>query len=436
MRHRPGRRAAAAEGGRDARPEERAAAADPRPVRAAPRGAGPDGRPDRHRAPDGRADDRTDRRRTLGRADGRADERGAGRQAVDDAAGRTDDRAAAQAGAAGTAAGVSRAGLIDDVVDGITGLFRPGGSPSPTAAPSAGVHAVAPAAPAPSSAAPAPGTQDPATAAPATQAPAPTTAPTTASAAQAPATGTPSAGPAAEPPGTPSAKPSSKPSAKPSASPKAGSSPSAATKDPAAGSPTPSGSAPATPTKDPNCLVDTKALNPAGKPADNAILVPDQNWTLQTTRLALNHAVLLGVVNVQTPTGTKRVLKFEVGSVDIENLHMSTLEGNDRTFHVKGAPGSVSTMRSGPVTMYVERLSGHLSKVLGLPIPIDLGELTLTPDGPLPQWLYDLIGQLQLPLWLELTGVTAVQAGQFGGTLTIPGMKLYNDQEPYPGNAK
>ncbi|MGW2544979.1 hypothetical protein ACWC5I_29895, partial [Kitasatospora sp. NPDC001574] len=42
MRHRAGRRAAAAEGGRDARPEERAAAADPGPVGPASRGDRPD----------------------------------------------------------------------------------------------------------------------------------------------------------------------------------------------------------------------------------------------------------------------------------------------------------------------------------------------------------------------------------------------------------
>lgn len=172
----------------------------------------------------------------------------------------------------------------------------------------------------------------------------------------------------------------------------------------------------------------------AGSGADNPILVPDQNWTLQTSRLTLNHAVLMGVVKVQTPTTTKRVLKFVVDSVDIENLDMSTLEGNGKTFHVKGAPGSVSTMRQGPVTMYVERMSGHLSQVLGIPIPIDLGELTLTPDGPLPQWLYDLIGKLEIPLWMQMTGVTAVQSGQFGGTLKIPGMQLYNDDKPYVGN--
>ncbi|MFC5887998.1 hypothetical protein ACFP0N_23810, partial [Kitasatospora aburaviensis] len=243
--------------------------------------------------------------------------------------------------------------------------------------------------------------------------------------------------PVAAPSGAPSGAPrpaasastgSGKTTVKPSAGAKA-----TGSAAPSAGARTPSASASASPSADPNCLVPLKGLSAGDKP-DNPILVPDQNWTLQTSRLTLNHAVLMGVVKVQTPTGTKRVLKFVVDSVDIENLDMSTLEGNGKTFHVKGAPGSVSTMRKGPVTMYVERMSGHLSKVLGLPVPIDLGELTLTPDGPLPQWLYDLIGKLEIPLWLEMTGVTAVQSGQFGGTLKIPGMRLYNDDTPYVGN--
>ncbi|MFJ4091937.1 hypothetical protein ACIPYS_10180 [Kitasatospora sp. NPDC089913] len=352
------------------------------------------------------------------------------------AAGTTAPEPAATKARTAGGGGVVQAGLIGDIVGGVTDLLLPGGTPSPTAtaSPAAGTRAVAPAAPAPAasgSASPA-RTGGPSTApstgptgtpagtaaptAPGTTAPG-TTAPTSPKPTAAPTTGAPATGGTA-PSASASAKASGKASAKP-----------------AAGSATATPSASGTPSKDPNCLVDTKALSPAGKPPDNPILVPDQNWTLQTSRLTLNHAVLLGVVNVQTPTGTKRVLKFEVETVDIENLHMTTLQGNGKTFHVKGAPGSVSTMRQGPVTMYVERLSGHLAKVLGLPIPIDLGELTLTPDGPLPQWLYDLIGQLQLPLWIELTGVTAIQSGQFGGTLKIPGMKLYNDDQPYPGAA-
>ncbi|MGA5819660.1 hypothetical protein ACPC54_17600 [Kitasatospora sp. NPDC094028] len=318
-----------------------------------------------------------------------------------------------QGGGTGTGT-ASQAGLIDDIVGGITHLLDPGSSagPSPSAKPGTTAPAPAPA--------PAPAT----TPAPAAPAPRAGTQAQPAQPQQAPAAGDQEA--AAVAPAAPAATPSAGPSGKAAPKPAAGATPSAG----ASGAPaaTPSGSPTATPTADPNCAVDARGLT-AGKAATGDV-VPLQNWTLQTSRLGLHGAAFHGVYDVRTPTGTKRVLKFVVNSVDIENLDMSTLEGNGVTFHVQGGPGTTSTMRNGPVTMYVERLSGHLSKVLGLPIPIDLGEITLTPDT-LPRWLYDLIGSIPIPLELELTQVTAKQAGQFGGTLHIPGMHLFNDDAPY-----
>ncbi|MEV7184018.1 hypothetical protein [Kitasatospora sp. NPDC093102] len=321
------------------------------------------------------------------------------------AAGTTSQPAAQQP--AGSGAGTAApGGLVDDLVGGISRLFNPDGSPSPspTGAPTTTPSAPgSPAAPAPHTDAPAQPAQPQAPAAAAREAAPPATQP---------ATGEPS--PTTTPDGKASAKPT--PSAKSSAD---------ASATPTAGA---SGTPSATPTENPNCDVDARGLT-AGAPAPGHV-VPEQNWTLKTSRLALHGAAFHGVYDVKTPTGSKRVLKFVVDSVDIDNLDMSTLEGNGVTFHVQGAPGSTSTMRQGPVTMYVERLSGHLSKVLGLPILIDLGEITLTPDT-LPRWLYDLIGAIPIPLDLELTGVTAKQAGQFGGTLRIPGMHMFNDNAPY-----
>ena len=306
--------------------------------------------------------------------------------------------------AAGSAAapGVVQSGIIDDIVGGIGNLLNPSASPS----------AVAPAVPA----APA------APAAPVTGTAAPTQ----------PAAGTEPASPAASAPAaspTASAQPGSGPTAAApvpadTASPAATASAGTAAAAAPSASPSPSASA----TADPNCVVDTRSASAQKAAGDD--VVPEQNWTLLSSRLGLYGAVFNGVYDVSTPSGTKRVLKFTVASVDIENLDMSTLEGNGKTFHVKGAAGSTSTMRGGAVTMYVERLSGHLSKLLGLPIPIDLGEITLTPDT-LPRWLWDLIGAVPIPLDIEMTGVEAVQAGQFGGTLRIPGMHLYNDDKPY-----
>ncbi|MER5864204.1 hypothetical protein [Kitasatospora sp. NPDC002040] len=218
----------------------------------------------------------------------------------------------------------------------------------------------------------------------------------------------PAAAPSATPQPTPSARTSG--SAAPGKKPKAGA------------------STTASPSADPNCAVDTRSLK-AAKAAPGHV-VPEQNWTLRSTRLALHGSVFNGVYDVRTPSGTKRVLKFTTASVDIENLDMSTIQIPGLTFHVKSRPGSTSTMRQGPVTMYVESLSGHLAEVIGLPIPIDLGEITLTPDT-LPRWLWDLLSTVPIPLDLTLTQAKAVQAGQFGGNLTIPGMRLFNDTTPY-----
>ncbi|MFC8723417.1 hypothetical protein [Kitasatospora sp. NPDC057198] len=282
-----------------------------------------------------------------------------------------------KAGAA-PGSGVTQAGSIEDWWN---NLVHPSASPTPTPTPTP--------APTPSSAPPPSG--QPA-------APAPSATP-----------------PAAEQPSPAPAQPSAGPAPK-------GGTPKAAA-DPA---PSPSASAP----EDPNCLVDARGL--AAKAAPSGHVVPDQNWVLHSTRLALHGSVFNGVYDVTTESGTKRVLKFTTASVDIENLDMSTIQIPGLTFHVKSRQGSTSTMRNGPITMYVESLSGNLAAVYGLPVPIDLGTITLTPDT-LPKWLWDLLGAVPIPLDLTLTNAKAVQAGQFGGDLTIPGMRLFNDKEPYDG---
>ncbi len=136
-------------------------------------------------------------------------------------------------------------------------------------------------------------------------------------------------------------------------------------------------------------------------------LLPDTPWTLKTDLLTLTGLDYHGVVKVKTWNGTvKDVLKFTATGVDIRNLHQIT-DGPDGTkFHVQAAPGSTSTIRNGTVTMYTEELKGNL---FGL-IPV-----TFTPTSPPP---------LNVPAAF-FTNVTVTQAGQFGGTLTVPGMHLY-----------
>ncbi|WP_369383473.1 hypothetical protein [Streptomyces sp. cg36] len=158
------------------------------------------------------------------------------------------------------------------------------------------------------------------------------------------------------------------------------------------------------PTPDPKALANAKLA--AGVP-----LLPDQPWILKTSMLALGGLDYQGIVEVKTGSGkTKKVLKFTADTVDIDNLHQLVygpeLNGKPTTAHVKARAGSKSKIRNGTVTMYTEELKGNL---FGL-IPI-----TFSPQTPPP---------LNIP-YVFFTDATVHQAGQFGGTLTIPGLQNY-----------
>ncbi len=152
---------------------------------------------------------------------------------------------------------------------------------------------------------------------------------------------------------------------------------------------------------------DPKALAAAdlepGIPA-----LPDYPWILKTSMLTLRGLDYHGVVNVKTASGkVKPVLKFTADNgVDIKDLHQLVTPPGAPTSHIEASKGSTSTMRDGTVTMYTEKLEGNL---FGL-IPVEF-----TPETPPP---------LNVP-FAFFTNVTVTQAGQFGGTLTVPGLKSY-----------
>ncbi|MCM1942747.1 hypothetical protein NC239_31545 [Streptomyces sp. G3] len=142
---------------------------------------------------------------------------------------------------------------------------------------------------------------------------------------------------------------------------------------------------------------------------DNKVPLPDDPWYLNASSLLLKGASYEGVVQVKTANGTtKRVLKYVISDgTDIGDLHQTVKDKQSgKTYHVQAAKGSTSTIRDGDTVMYTESISGNL---LGL-IPI-----TFDPDNPPP---------LDIPL-IYFTKVTVVQAGQFGGTLHIPGLHQY-----------
>ncbi|MEU6834135.1 hypothetical protein ABZ941_02550 [Streptomyces rubiginosohelvolus] len=136
-------------------------------------------------------------------------------------------------------------------------------------------------------------------------------------------------------------------------------------------------------------------------------LLPSDPWTLESTLLTLNGLDYHGIVEVKKADGSiKKVLKFTASSIDIKDLHQLTVGPAGTTGHVKSRPGSTSTIRDGEVTMYTEELKGNL---FGL-IPI-----TFSPETPPP---------LNVP-FAFFTKVKVKQAGQFGGTLTVPGLENY-----------
>ncbi|MGW4103902.1 hypothetical protein [Streptomyces sp. NPDC004976] len=156
-------------------------------------------------------------------------------------------------------------------------------------------------------------------------------------------------------------------------------------------------------------LEDCPVATDAEGGVDNKVPLPDEPWFLNASSLTLKGADYKGIVEVRTAGGTtKKVLKYVVSNgTDIGDLHQTVKdEQSGKTYHVQAAKGSTSTIRDGDTVMYTESISG---KLLGL-IPI-----TFDPEHPPP---------LNIPL-IYFTDVTVQQAGQFGGTLHIPGLHQY-----------
>lgn len=152
------------------------------------------------------------------------------------------------------------------------------------------------------------------------------------------------------------------------------------------------------------CVEEKKV---AGDNEQAPVTLPNQPWHLESSLLSLHGLHYDGVVNLRTANGsTKQALKFTASGIDIGDLHQIIDGPNGLKYHVQAAAGSTSTIRHGTVTLYTEKLSGNL---FGL-IPI-----TFDPEHPPP---------LQTPE-VFFTNAKVTQAGQFGGTLTVPGLHSY-----------
>ncbi|MFJ7114130.1 hypothetical protein ACIQW4_13215 [Streptomyces albogriseolus] len=156
-------------------------------------------------------------------------------------------------------------------------------------------------------------------------------------------------------------------------------------------------------------LEDCPVATDAEGGVDNNVPLPDDPWFLNASSLLLKGADYKGIVEVRTANGTKKkVLKYVISDgTDIGDLHQTVKDPQTgKTYHVQAAKGSTSTIRDGDTVMYTESISGNL---LGR-IPV-----TFDPENPPP---------LNIPL-IYFTKVTVQQAGQFGGTLHVPGLHQY-----------
>ncbi|MER7044151.1 hypothetical protein [Streptomyces jumonjinensis] len=152
------------------------------------------------------------------------------------------------------------------------------------------------------------------------------------------------------------------------------------------------------------CPTEDPAAFAAAELEPGLPLLADDPWILESSLLTLNGLKYHGIVEVRTGSGkVKKALKFTARSIDIGDLHQLSKGPEGTTLHVEARKGSTSTIREGTVTMYTEELKGDL---FGL-IPV-----TFSPRTPPP---------VNVP-FAFFTEVTVVQAGQFGGTLTVPGL--------------
>ncbi|MEV7417015.1 hypothetical protein [Streptomyces sp. NPDC089919] len=142
--------------------------------------------------------------------------------------------------------------------------------------------------------------------------------------------------------------------------------------------------------------------------ADGIPLLPDQPFLLTCSKLSMAGLDYAGVVTVRTAGGgTKKVMKFTASGIAIKNMHQTVVEGG-RTMHVTARRGATATIGGGRITMYTDELKGDLFGTF---------RVTYTPSSPPPLNVSSVY----------FTDVKVKQTAQFGGTLNVPGLKLWSD---------
>ncbi len=154
---------------------------------------------------------------------------------------------------------------------------------------------------------------------------------------------------------------------------------------------------------------------PTARPPDPAADVP---WVLRADRLVLHGSAFRGVAVVRTATGSERVLKFTVRSLDLGDLDLTAGRGRSAV-RLRARPATTSTVKGKDVVLYIQKLSGTLVGLGGAPLPADRS-VTVTPDA-LPPWLSHSAAPTRT---ITFKNVTVSQAARLSGDMSITGPAL------------
>ncbi|MFF4896317.1 hypothetical protein [Streptomyces sp. NPDC001068] len=143
---------------------------------------------------------------------------------------------------------------------------------------------------------------------------------------------------------------------------------------------------------------------------------------LRADRLVLRGARFRGTATVRTATGTVRAVKLTVRSLDAVDLDLTAGRGR-AALRLRARPATTATLKgqgaAGVVTLYVRKLSGRVTAVVGGPLPAHRA-VAVTPDA-VPRWLAHPAGRART---ITLVSATVTQVVQRGGRLSVKGAQL------------
>ncbi|MFD9703725.1 hypothetical protein [Lentzea sp. NPDC059081] len=155
-------------------------------------------------------------------------------------------------------------------------------------------------------------------------------------------------------------------------------------------------------------------------PAPAPVAAGGREWTLTASRLELGGLNYAGVVDALVNGQLIKVLKFTAGDMKIKDLVQTAEISPGQKLVTAARPGSTSTVSPGRIELYTVQLKGNLD-LLGIKIPVDY-----TAASPPP---------LNVP-FAVFTDVTVRNTDLIGGTLKIPGARIYVETAQPPAEPR